>query len=68
MHRKKENGLFHRSLLSPLRFGAKSKAMLQQVVCYRSGDDIGGLDMREKSEIEDLKPTCLPALLAYLLL
>ena len=33
----------------------------QQVVCYRAGNETGGLDMKEQRKNEDLK-------LAYLLL
>lgn len=52
-------------LLSPLEMEAESEERAQQVACYRTADETGGLFLEERRENKDLKfayilrwPTC----------
>ena len=57
--------VFHQDLLSLLGMGAERKERTQHVVCYRTGDGTGVLDLKERRKGEDL--SSLPASLAYFL-
>lgn len=46
-HRRKESRMFHQDLLSSLVMIAEGEERLQQKVCYRAGDETGGLDLEE---------------------
>lgn len=39
---------FHQVLLSHLRMGAEGEERSQQEVCYRTGDEAGGLDLEKR--------------------
>lgn len=47
VHRRKEIRLCHQGLLSPLGMGAAKEERPRQKVCYRSGNETGGLDLEE---------------------
>lgn len=40
--------MFHQDLFIPLEKGAENKERLLQVVCYRAGDETGGLGVEER--------------------
>lgn len=55
------------SEISLVPWERSSEEKLQQVGCYRAGDEPGGLDMEEKQRGEERIEACLPNLLPYLL-
>lgn len=42
-------------LLCPVGMGAESKETPQHLVCYRAGDESGGLGLEERKETEGLE-------------
>lgn len=42
--------MFYQDMFSPLGMGTDSEERLQQVVCYRDGDETEGLDLQEGRE------------------
>ena len=47
VHRMEENGVFYKGLLNSLGMEAGSEERLQQVVCYKTKDEIQELDLKE---------------------
>lgn len=54
-HRTKESRAFYQDLPSPLTMEAESEEKPQQVVCLRTQDEAGGLDLDERTGSEYLK-------------
>ena len=42
--------MFHQDLLSPLEMGAENEERPQKIVCYRAGDETGGLNLKKRKE------------------
>lgn len=58
VHRREESWVFRQDQLSAQRKGTKSEERPQQVVCYRAGNETGGLDMEERRGVKIQKFTC----------
>jgi hypothetical protein len=70
VHRKRIAGCSTRICLVPW-IRAVSEERLEEVVCYRAGDETRRLDLEEKRQTENMKlvgplswPTCLPGRLS----
>lgn len=66
IYRKEESRLFHCDLYSPVGMGKENKERLPQVVCFRPGNETGGLDLEERKEGENLIFSCFDGRLAWL--
>lgn len=53
-------------LCDPLAIGEEKKSRLMQVICYRGGDEAGGLDLQKRRKRQGLKTAFLCPWLAWL--
>lgn len=50
VYRREKSRVLLRNLLSPLGMGSEREERLKQVICYRAGDESGGLVLEERKK------------------